>query len=104
MTDVPMTNGLAVKILGIDFADKIKLLRAGITFTRINVKGTLRQLYQIAELNKDPGEVTNTPEFMCIAASECHLTIDEADFRDELWHIFLTKAIRNLSERYHSIF
>ena len=89
MTDVPMTNGLAVKVLGMNFPDKLILLRAGVTFTRIDVKGTLRQLYQIAELNKDPGEITNTPEFMCITASESQSSINEADFRDELLaHIF----------------
>ena len=38
---------------------------------------------------KQPGEATNTPEFMRLVASEGHLNIDEDDVRDEiLGHIF----------------
>lgn len=89
MTDVALANGIAVRILDADFPTKIALLRAGLVFGSVDVKGTLRQLYQIAELNKEPGEVTNTPEFICITASDGHRSIDEEDFRDELLsHIF----------------
>lgn len=88
-TDVTLVNGIAVRILDVDFPSKLMLLRAGIVFGGIDKNGTLRQLYQISELNKAPDEVTNTPKFMCVAPSEGHQTIDEDDFRDELLaHIY----------------
>lgn len=90
ITDVGMTNAFAVKLLETeDIPTALVGIRAGLVFKKVDVSGTVRQLYQIAELNKEPGEATNTPEFMRLKASEGHLVIDEEDFRDEtLAHIF----------------
>ena len=89
ITDVTMTNGLAVKILGTSFPSKLMLLRAGILFGPLDVQGTIRQVYQIAELGKADSEATNTPQFMCLTATEGQPTINEDDFRNELLaHIF----------------
>ena len=37
------------------------LTRVGMTFGKVDREGTQRQLYQIAELGKPPGEPTRTP-------------------------------------------
>lgn len=90
ITDVEMTNAFAVKVLETEnIPTALVAIRAGRVFGKVDVSGIVRQLYQIAELNKEPGEATNTPEFMRLKASESHLVIDEKDFRDEtLSHIF----------------
>ncbi|MBT8142027.1 MAG: hypothetical protein HKN88_09795 [Gammaproteobacteria bacterium] len=88
-TDVTLLNGIAVRILDVDLPGKLMLLRAGIVFGGLDKNGSLRQVYQIAELDKAPDEACNAPEFMCLVPSEGHLTIDEEDFRDELLgHIY----------------
>lgn len=82
MRNAPNTNAFREKSLPV-------LVRLGLTFNKVDVNGSIRQLHTISELGKEPGEATNTPEFMRLVASEGHLEIDEEDFRDEIMgHIF----------------
>jgi hypothetical protein len=67
------------------------LTRVGLTFRRVDREGGQRQLYQIAELGKPPGEPTRTPQFMRLHVSPRQPRIEGADldFRDEIMaHIF----------------
>jgi len=67
----------------------VALLRLGLTFNKVDVRSTIRQLHTISEFGKDPEETTNTPEFMRLVASPSQPAVDEDDFRDEvLGHIF----------------
>ncbi len=72
----PWRRGKAVPILAL----------AGILFTLVDPKGTLRQLYQIAELGKPPGEPTRAPQFMRLLAAADQPRIEGAalDLRDEV--------------------
>jgi hypothetical protein len=62
------------------------LLVTGLVFGRVDKEPTIRQLYQIAELEKLPGEPTRAPTFMQLLMSEHQPRIDGAalDFRDEI--------------------
>jgi hypothetical protein len=62
------------------------LLIEGIVFTLADKKSSLRQLYQIAELGKLPGEPTRAPEFMrlLVASGQPRIEGETLDFRDEV--------------------
>jgi hypothetical protein len=62
------------------------LTRVGITFGKVDREGSQRQLYQIAELGKPPGEPTRSPQFMRLHVSPRQPKIEGADldFRNEI--------------------
>ena len=62
------------------------LLVVGLVFDRVDRQPTIRQLYQIAELEKPPDESTRAPTFMRLLMSERQPRIEGAalDFRDEI--------------------
>jgi len=61
-------------------------LVTGAVFIRADKQPSIRQLYQIAELGKPPGEPTRAPEFMrlSVAPSQPVLAAPGLDFRDEI--------------------
>lgn len=65
------------------------LIQTGRVLKMVDREELIRQVYSIAELDPQPDEPTNTPEFMRLTPSPGHLVIDEHDFRDEVMaHIF----------------
>ncbi len=62
------------------------LLVSGVVFTLVDKKATLRQLHQIAELDKPPDEPTRAPEFMRLLAASDQPRIEGEglDIRDEV--------------------
>jgi hypothetical protein len=62
------------------------LLLEGLAFLRADRQPTQRQLYPIAELGKEPGEATRTPEFMRlrVASEQPYIDGESLDFRDEI--------------------
>jgi hypothetical protein len=67
------------------------LLLSGLVFNMAEKRPTIRQVYQIAELGKPPGEPTRAPEFMqlTVAAGQPVIPGDDLDFRDEIMaHIY----------------
>ena len=62
------------------------LLMTGLVFMRVDKQPTIRQLYQVAELDKPAGEPTQSPEFMrlLVAPDQPRIQGDELDFRDEV--------------------
>lgn len=67
------------------------LLLTGLVLNIAEKKPTIRQVYQIAELGKPPGEPTRAPEFMQLTVAPGHPRIpgDDLDFRDEMMgHIY----------------
>jgi hypothetical protein len=72
----PWRRGRAVPILAL----------AGILFSLVDPKATMRQLYQIAELGKAEGEPTRAPQFMrlLVAADQPRIEGEALDLRDEV--------------------
>lgn len=65
------------------------LLLEGLTFTLVDRKASVRQIYPIAELDKAAAEKTNAPEFMRLRTAPGQPAVDEEDVRNEvLAHIF----------------
>ena len=67
------------------------LLLTGTVFNIAEKQPSIRQLYQIAELGKPPGEPTRAPEFMqlTVAPGQPVIPGDDLDFRDEIMaHIY----------------
>jgi 2-keto-4-pentenoate hydratase/2-oxohepta-3-ene-1,7-dioic acid hydratase in catechol pathway len=62
------------------------LLITGAVFGKVDKEPGRRQLYQIAELGKLPGESTRCPDFMrlLVAAEQPRIPGDSLDFRDEI--------------------
>ena len=62
------------------------LLVTGALFQRVDKEPSHRQLYQIAELGKPPGEPTRSPEFMrlLVAPEQPRIEGEALDFRDEV--------------------
>ncbi|HVI84891.1 MAG TPA: hypothetical protein VNA86_06230 [bacterium] len=62
------------------------LLVTGLVFGRVDKEPTIRQLYQIAELNKRPGTPTRAPAFMrlLVSVDQPRIEGDALDFRDEI--------------------
>jgi hypothetical protein len=58
----------------------------GAVFGKVDKEPGRRQLYQIAELGKQPGESTRCPDFMrlLVAAEQPRIPGDALDFRDEI--------------------
>ena len=58
----------------------------GAVFAIVDIKASMRQLYQIAELGKAPHEPTRAPEFMRLSVSSeaPRLEGENMDFRDEI--------------------
>jgi hypothetical protein len=58
----------------------------GIIFSQVDKNPTIRQLYQIAELDKPAGEPTRTPTFMrlIVDSRQPRISGDALDFRDEI--------------------
>lgn len=69
----------------------LTLLLTGIVFKIVDRKPTIRQLYPIAELGKDPALPTQAPQFMQLTVDEAQPQVrgENIDFRDEiLQHIY----------------
>ena len=67
------------------------LLMTGLVLNLAEKKPTIRQVYQIAELGKDPAEPTRAPEFMqlTLAPGQPVIPGPDLDFRDEIMaHIY----------------
>ncbi|MDB6174931.1 MAG: hypothetical protein JWL59_4242 [Chthoniobacteraceae bacterium] len=85
ITEVELTNSPPVTLLkrgsGL-FAFLIVILG----LSRADNQPSERQLYQVAELGKQPGTATNAPRFMRLRIAGAPPVIDgnEADFRDEI--------------------
>jgi hypothetical protein len=64
----------------------LSLLVAGVVFTLVDKKATIRQVYQIAELGKPLDELTRAPAFMRLVAASGQPRIDGEglDIRDEV--------------------
>ena len=62
------------------------LLHTGLTFNQVDTQPTIRQLYQIAELDKPADVPTRTPQFMrlLVASDQPRIDGDALDFRDEI--------------------
>jgi hypothetical protein len=62
------------------------LLLSGLVFGNVDRQPTIRQLYQIAELGKAPGQPTHAPAFMrlLVAPGQPRIAGDGLDFRDEI--------------------
>jgi hypothetical protein len=71
-----LRRGLGIPILAI----------FGIMLSVVDKKPTIRQLYQIAELGKAPGEPTRAPTFMRLTVAPAQPRIEGAglDFRNEI--------------------
>ncbi len=67
------------------------LLVTGAVLGQVDKEAGQRQLYQIAELGKPPGEPTHTPQFMrlLVAPDQPRIEGNDLDFRDEIMgHLF----------------
>jgi hypothetical protein len=67
------------------------LVHAGLLFQRLDKVADGRQLHEVAELGKPPGEPTRTPRHMRIKMTDGQQRIpgDRLDFRDEIYrHLF----------------
>ncbi len=64
----------------------VVLLVSGAVFMIADRKASLRQLYQIAELGKPPGEPTRSPTYMrlLVAPEQPRIAGENLDFRDEI--------------------
>jgi hypothetical protein len=62
------------------------LVVVGLVFQRVDREPTVRQLYQIAELGKAPGEPTRAPEFLrlLVVPEQPRIQGPALDFRDEV--------------------
>jgi hypothetical protein len=62
------------------------LILSGYLFGKAEKQPTIRQVYQIAELGKPPGQPTRSPEFMqlTVAPGQPVIPGDDLDFRDEI--------------------
>ena len=62
------------------------LLLTVFAFFRVDLRATIRQLYEVAELGKPPGTATRCPKFMQLKIVSPQIGGDEdtADFRDEV--------------------
>ncbi len=62
------------------------LLITGLLFKKVNTEGSVRQLYEIAELGKDPAEPTRTPLYtrLLVAPEQPRIVGEQLDFRDEI--------------------
>ncbi len=62
------------------------LLVTGAVFSAVDKQPSIRQLYQIAELDKPKAQPTQGPEFMrlLVAPEQPRIAGDELDFRDEV--------------------
>lgn len=58
----------------------------GLVFVLIDKRGSLRQVYEIAELGKPANEPTQSPEFMrlLVASNQPRIEGENLDFRDEV--------------------
>lgn len=69
------------------FPDLGSLFLIGFTFFRVDMKNTIRQLYEIAELGKPKEVTTSCPQFMQLRLRDDNKVgggDDTADFRDEI--------------------
>lgn len=67
------------------------MLRAGLIFQNLDKVGDSRQVYQVAELGKPPGQPTHAPEHLLfkMAPGQPRIEGRDLDFRDEVYrHIF----------------
>ncbi len=62
------------------------LLLTAFAFMRVDLRNTIRQLYEIAELNKPPGMPTRCPQFIQLRVISKPIGSEDetADFRDEV--------------------
>ena len=69
----------------------VLLIKVASVFRRVDSQPTVRQVYPIAELGKQPGEPTRAPAFMqlLVAPGQPVIPGDDLDLRDEVMaHIF----------------
>ncbi|MGE3176599.1 MAG: hypothetical protein AB7O32_03945, partial [Vicinamibacterales bacterium] len=67
------------------------MLRAGLIFQRLDKVGDARQVYQVAELGKDPSEPLHAPDHLMFKMAQGQRRVEGAqlDFRDEIYgHMF----------------
>lgn len=67
------------------------MIRAGLIFQRLDKIGDARQVYQVAELGKDPGTPTHAPEHLMFKMAQGQRRVEgrDLDFRDEIYgHLF----------------
>lgn len=64
----------------------VMLVVTGVLFSLVDKQGTVRQLYQIAELGKPPGMPTHSPRYMrlLVSADQPRIEGEGLDFRDEV--------------------
>jgi hypothetical protein len=86
INDADLRNAPDITVANRGVSGFALLTRVGMTFGKVDREGTQRQLYQIAELGKPPGEPTRTPQFMRLHVSARQPKIEGAslDFRDEI--------------------
>lgn len=90
MNDAELVNAPSVHSYrrGIYF---LIMIRAGTIFQGLDKVGDSRQVFEVAELGKPPGEVTNAPEHLLLKMASGQRRIEgrHIDFRDEIYgHIF----------------
>jgi hypothetical protein len=86
MNDADLRNAPDITVSRRGASGFVILTRVGLTFRKVDREGSQRQLYQIAELGKAPGEPTRAPQFMRLHVSPQQPKIEGADldFRDEV--------------------
>ncbi len=83
-TDVEMTNEPKVTKTMAFFKNLRYAIKIASTFKKFDSNPTIRQLYEISELNKASSEPLKTPKWMMVKAKKDLVKINEADFRNEL--------------------
>jgi len=85
INDAELRNAPDVTVTRRGFGLPIILI-TGLLFKFVNVEPSVRQLYEIAELGKDPAEPTRAPLFIRLLVDEAQPRIagEALDFRDEV--------------------
>jgi len=86
INDVELRNAPDTHAWRRGLSDLAILMVTSFTFVVVNLKPTIRQLYEIAELGKSDGEATRSPEFLRLLVDEAQPRIagEGLDFRDEI--------------------
>lgn len=86
MNDIELRNAPDTHPLRRGLLDAMILTVTHFTFTIANLKPTIRQVYEVAELGKPDGEATRAPEFLRLLVDEAQPRIagEGLDFRDEI--------------------
>ena len=86
INDVELRNAPDTHAFRRGFSDSLQLMVTSLTFIVANLKPTIRQVYEIAELGKPDGEATRSPEFLRLLVDDAQSRIagEALDFRDEI--------------------